>query len=99
MPFREIKPKKDFIRIHEKGITVSTSLIHFFMKGNEILRVRVFSDDESRLIGLQPSLEGYKLSLHGGGYTITCTSLSNKLEKKEYFPKWSKEHKMLTFSF
>jgi hypothetical protein len=99
MPFEEIKPPKDFIRVHDKGITISTSFIHFFIKNNEQLRVRIFSDEENRLVGLQPSKEGYKLSPHGGGYIITCMSLSNKLEKKEYFPKWSKEHKMLIFSF
>jgi hypothetical protein len=102
MPFKEIKPLKDFIRVHDKGITISTSLIIFFIENidaKELLKVRLFVDEENKLVGLQPSKEGYKLSPHGGGYIITCMSLSKKLEKKEYFPKWSKEHKMLIFSF
>jgi hypothetical protein len=106
MPFKEIKPLKDFVRIHDKGITISTSLLHYFIDSKldglnicKLKRVKIYIDDENSIIGLQPSLEGYKLSSHGGGYIITCVSLSNKLEKKEYFPKWSKKHKMLIFSF
>lgn len=102
MPFKEIKQPEKFIRVHEKEITISKSLFPLLLKGvfsKELPRIKVFVDDENRLIGLQPALEGYKLSQHGGSFAINCIELKRKLEKKDYYPEWSKKHKMLIFSF
>lgn len=99
MPFKEITPLKNYIRVHDKGITISKSLLDYFNSDNGLQKVKIFIDEEKKLIGLQQSPEGYKLSLHGGGYSITCMLLSNKLEKKEYFPKWSIKQRMLIFKY
>ena len=99
MPFKEIKPLKDFIRIHDKGITISTSFLKYFERGDILWRIKIFIDEEESLVGLQPSEEGYKLSQHGGGYSITCMELSKKLPNGLYFPKWDNKEKMLIFKY
>jgi hypothetical protein len=99
MPFIELKPIKTFIRVHEKTITISSSFLHFFKKNNELQKVKIFLDEENHLVGFQPSNEGYKLSIKGGGYSITCAFLTKKLPKKDYLPTWNTEHKMLVFSY
>lgn len=99
MPFKEIKPLKDYIRVHDKTITISSSLLPFFKGEDDLLRVKLFIDEENQKVGMQPSKEGYKLTIHGGGYTITCASLVNKLASKEYFPVWDKKLKMLVFDY
>jgi hypothetical protein len=99
MPFKEIKPLKDFIRVHEKSITISTSFLNYFMEDKVLQKVRVFIDEENSLVGLQRASEGYKISQHGGGYVITCMEISKKIETGIYFPKWDSKQEMLIFKY
>jgi len=57
-------------------------------------KIRIFHDKETRKVGLKPDIEGYKI--HEGG--ISCRPLA-RIVIGEYYPKWSKEHKMLIFSY
>ncbi len=99
MPFKEIKPLKDFIRVHNKGITISTSLIPYFEETGVLMKVKIFIDEENSLVGFQKADEGYKLSNHGGGYIITCMEISKKIENGLYFPKWDSKEQMLIFKY
>jgi hypothetical protein len=100
MPFEEIKQLKDFIRVHnDSEITISKSLTAYFIRNDALMRVKVFIDEDNKLVGLMPSEEGYKLSNNGGGYSICCKVLAEKLPTKEFFPKWDKKQHMLVFSY
>lgn len=96
MPFREIKPPKDFVRIKKDGsTTISVTLVneHFVDK-----RVRVFHDLEAKKIGLQPSSEGYKITKAGGSRRIWCRALAT-ITTGEFYPEWNATTKMLVFSY
>ena len=96
MPFIELKQPSDFIRIKSDGtIRISKSLLRHFKK---FRCVKVFHDNEKKLVGLQPNNKGYKLTLSNGTYGIKCTPLS-KIIQGEFYPQWSDEHQMLIFSY
>lgn len=96
MPFREIKPSSNFIRIKKDGsTTVSVALVNKYFKNKKI---RVFHDKESKKIGLQPSDEGYKIGNAGGSRRFYCSKLS-KTVVGEFYPLWSEKHKMLIFEY
>jgi len=101
LPFREIKPPKDFIRIHDYGITISTSLKKYLYKEGKICsRIKIFIDEENHLVGFQPTNkdEGYKLSRSERHLSIKCAELQRKLNG-EFYPFWSQKHGMLIFSY
>lgn len=101
MPFREIKPPKDFIRIYPYGITISTSLEKYLLKEGKICsRIKIFIDEKNHLVGFQPTNEdeGYKLSRNQRRLSIKCSELQRKLNG-EFYPFWSQKHNMLIFSY
>jgi len=92
MPFLEVKQPKDFVRIKPNGsVTICVTLYRKYFKDK---KVKVFHDEEEHLIGLKPSKNGYKCI----EYRIKCVPLS-RIATGEFYPKWSKEHKMLVFSY
>lgn len=95
MPFREIKPLKDYIRISKDYTTICITLVrrHFNDK-----KVRVFCDTDNKLIGFQPSNEGYKIISSSGHRRIRCSALSS-LTQGTFIPSWSEKEKMLIFSY
>lgn len=96
MPFREIKQSNDFIRIKPNGtIIISSSLIPKFFKESH---VKIFHDEISHQIGLQPSINGYKVTNNYGSYRVKCAMLS-RITQGEFYPIWSDKHKMLVFSY
>jgi len=96
MPFIEISPPKDFIRIKKKGrITISVTLVDKHFKGK---KVRVFHDYEAKKVGLKPDNEGYKISNTNNSYRIHCASLS-RVTIGEFHPKWSVKHQMLIIDY
>lgn len=97
MPFLEIKQPKDFVRIKPDGtVTISVSLVRRIPKN--LTKIKIFHDVESKKIGLQPAEEGYKIGESSRCYRIKCVPLS-RIATGEFYPKWSKEHKMLVFSY
>jgi hypothetical protein len=97
MPFEEVKQPTGFIRIKAEGkITLSSSLIPKFF-GSKI-HVKIFHDLEKKLMGFQPSDTGYKIMRKDRCCSITCHSLSRVIQG-EFYPKWSKKHRMLVFSY
>jgi len=108
MPFVEIKHKKDFVRIKPDGrITISASLVKTFFKdftdgfGEVRVLIKIYHDVESKKIGLKPvsiTSTGYKLMTKHRVYQLKCIYLS-RIVTGEFYPKWSKEHGMLIFSY
>jgi hypothetical protein len=97
MPLREIKQSTGFIRIKTEGkVTVSSSLIPKFFNGKRF--VKIFHDEEKKLIGFEPSDTGYKLMFYNRHYSLTCHFLS-RIVQGEFYPSWSKKHNMLVFSY
>lgn len=95
MPFKEIKQPSGFIRIKSDGkVIISMSLLHFFKNKTH---VKIFHDEDKKLIGLQPNDEGYKLQLVRY-CRITCHPLS-RITQGEFYPKWNQTLKMLVFSY
>lgn len=96
MPFVEIKPPTDFIRIKDGGcVTISISLYRKYFEGKHI---KVFHDEEAKKIGLKPDDDGYKISERKDHKRIKCISIS-RVVVGEFYPKWSSKHKMLVFSY
>ncbi len=61
-------------------------------------KIRIFHDKETRKVGLKPDIEGYKIYEGNHSRRISCHPLA-RIVIGEYYPKWSKEHKMLIFSY
>ena len=96
MPFQEIKPPTDFVRITKVGrLTISVSLYRKFFLGK---KVKIFHDEQKHLIGLKPSDEGYKITVNGGSSRVKCSFLG-EITQGEFNPKWSKKHKMLILQY
>lgn len=97
MVLEEIKkPSTNFIRIKKYGeTTISTSLVRRYFLGK---KVRVFHDGEKKMIGLQPSDEGYKIYLAGKSLRFACRMLP-RIILGEFYPTWSDSEKMLVFSY
>lgn len=93
MPFREVgKPKlSKSIRITETHTYISRDLYDEYFIGK---CVKVFIDDESGIVGLQPSDEGYKISPNKRFWS---TELSELIIGTLQSTGWSKEHGMLLF--
>ena len=88
MPFVEIKPRaKSWVRIGDDRIIVSFDLRTKHLKDT---RVRVFYDAENELVGLKPSIDGYKITKKG---RIWCSKLG--VPNGYYAAQWSNEHAML----
>lgn len=106
MPFIEIKQPKDFVRIKSNGkVTISVSLIRAFFKdftdgfGDVRVFIKIYHDKEAKKIGLKPNpSNGYKLMTSVGMYRLKCMPLA-RIVTGEFYPEWSKEHKMLVFSY
>lgn len=97
MPFLEVKRPTGFIRVNTMGkVTISAFLIPKFFKNKT--HVKVFHDKETRQIGIQPSIDGYKISNISGCFSIKCSILS-RIIQGEFYPIWSKKHNMLVFSY
>lgn len=95
MPLREIdKGKKlECIRITETWTFISRDLYEKYFKGK---RVKVFIDEESKLIGLQPNEEGYKISQCRRFWS---TELSDLINGTFHLKEWSEEYAMLLFEY
>lgn len=97
MPFREVKRPSGFIRIKTCGkVTISSSLISKFF--GDKTHVKIFHDDEKKLIGFQPSDSGYKVMNAFQVFRIKCSFLP-RITQGEFYPIWSKKHKMLVLSY
>uniref|UniRef100_A0A6H2A2I7 Uncharacterized protein n=1 Tax=viral metagenome TaxID=1070528 RepID=A0A6H2A2I7_9ZZZZ len=100
---------KPFIRFHPSYITISCSLVYRYFqkdntllveKNNDLLKVRIFQDDEEKLIGFKPDEEGYKITICGSGrsYHISCKQLTDQIQGT-FYPDWSEKYQMLIFKY
>jgi len=97
MPFIEIVPKPEFVKISKNGRALITAgLIKRYF--NLTKRVKVFHDEENKKIGLKCADVGYKLSVVGSSYGIQCTKLG-RITQGKFNPEWSKKHEMLIISY
>ena len=97
MPFVEQIAKSanggSWIAIKAYGrITVSKELYDTYFQGKKI---RLFFDDEHKLIGLKPDVEGYSIFLHYAIWEFKCMKFLRYLNQTKYYPTWSDKHQML----
>jgi len=97
MPFIEIKPPTNFIRIKKNGtLTISIPLYEKYFKGK---KVKIFHDTDNKRIGFQPMNDGYLIfGLSNHCARIHCAFIS-RIVTGEFYPKWSKKHKMLIITY
>jgi len=89
MPFVEIPVKrKKWVRISSKGITISKDLRDKYL--NKKAKVRIFYDEENKLLGLESSDDGYLLDSVG---RLFCKRL--KTDYGIFKADWNEKHQMI----
>ena len=78
-----------WIKLQKEGITVSPNFHHFFLLP---FKVKIFYDSENRLLGLEPTKEGYNYSIRNG---IRSRVIPSDIPRKRFKAEWAEKHQML----
>ena len=95
MPFVEIRAiREKIVRVKKDGkVLISKDLRDKYFPSGRML---VFLDKENKLLGLQPSDKGYKISTYG---TITSKKLLHLgVKVGKYTGEWNDKHNMVVAS-
>jgi len=101
MPFIELKKKNliDECTFSSGSLSVPHAM---FSQRTSKRKVRIYVDEENKLIGLEPSEEGYSVfptSSSKNVFRIRITVLKNFLENKRYPFEWNERHKMFIIKY
>jgi len=92
MPFVEIPVKREkWVKITKKSITISKDLRDKYL--NKKAKVRIFYDEENKLLGLESSDDGYLLDSVG---RLFCKRL--KTGYGTFKADWNEKHEMIVIN-
>lgn len=101
MPFVEQINKSSsggsWISIRAYGATtISKELYDKYFKEK---KVRIFFDEENKIVGLKPDTDGYSIFMHYAVWEFKCSKFLRYLAQMKYYPTWSDKHQMLIISY